>query len=231
MKLQLFKLQLIYHHYSPKTLFIKIFIFATIMALLPCFDLFYPKVHNSFSFQRSNLPMNITELQTAFQDLLTQNYLHHNYKTLTVGKNSIKAVMVLRSLGFREAVGLDRRSYSSLVRAGSIYKLPFARDTFDFVFSMAMIDGVRVPAKMVLEMERVLKPTRVGVVLRRFNGPVPRKDVMKAAAPVGLYLKLSDVVGVRVVNRTVMVVFKKRVVEMDRWLLTPENKSAVLLPG
>ncbi|KAF5201580.1 peptide upstream protein [Thalictrum thalictroides] len=155
--------------------------------------------------------MNISELHSTFTNLLDGNWLNHHFKAaLIVGKDSIKAVMVMRKLGFREAIGVDRKPCTSMVKKGSIYGLPFKDNSFDFVFSMAMIDGVRVPARMVLEMERVLKPTRVGVVLRRVSGSVPTRDVMKAAAPVASYLKFSNIVDVRTLNRTVMVIFKKR---------------------
>ncbi|PIA52677.1 hypothetical protein AQUCO_01000503v1 [Aquilegia coerulea] len=175
----------------------------------------------------------LQELDSAFTNLLTGNWLNHYYKAaLIVGKDSIKAVMVMRKLGFNDAIGVDRnKAYRSMVKKGSIYRLPFKENSFDFVFSMAMIDGVRIPARMVLEMERVLKPTRVGVVLRRVSGSVPTRDVMKAAAPVASYLKFSNIVDVRTVNRTVMVIFKKRSIgirDCDERLM-PEEKAHTLL--
>ncbi|KAF9609708.1 hypothetical protein IFM89_018156 [Coptis chinensis] len=138
--------------------------------------------------------------------------------------------MVMRKLGFRDTVGVNSKPCSSLVKRGDIYALPLKEDSFDFVFSTAMIDGVKVPARMVLEMERVLKEGRVGVVLRRVAGNVvPARDVMKAAAPVSSYLKFSDVVDVRTVNCTVMVIFKKRFLGGLEQVLKKEKVSAAPL--
>ncbi|OVA07034.1 Methyltransferase type 11 [Macleaya cordata] len=213
MELGLFKLHVIYHNFSSKTLLIRIFFLATVMALIPCL-VFYPidGCEHSWTIQTVNLRMNVSDLNAAFRDLMARNWLTHGYRALSVGRDSVRAVMVMRKLGFTDAIGVDRKPCSSLVRRGNIYGLPFKENSFDFVFSTAMIDGVRVPARMVLEMERVLRPGRIGVLLRRLSGRFPASAMTKAAAPVLSYLKLSDIVDVRTINCTVMVVFRKRFV-------------------
>ncbi|KAK9165519.1 hypothetical protein Scep_000710 [Stephania cephalantha] len=210
MELRLLKLQLIYHNYSPKILLVKIFILATAMASIPCFNFVYTvdQRDNLYTVQASNLRMNATEIQSAIEELLKGGeWLNYGDRALALGRNSAKTVMVMRKLGFPDAIGVDKKP-CSLVKRGDIYALPFKRRSFDFVLSTAFIDGVSIPAKMVIEMERVLKPGGHGVVLRRMYGHFP---VMKAAAPVASYLKGSDIVGVRAVNCTIMVIFRKRV--------------------
>lgn len=131
-------------------------------------------------------------------------------RVLCVGRRAARAVMVFRKLGFRSSIGVDSKACSSMVMKGDPNRLPFGANSFDFVFSGAL-DAVRVPARLVMEMERVLRPGRSGAVGMFASGPVPTVSVMKAAAPVSAFLRYSEVVGVRTVNSSVMVVFRKRV--------------------
>lgn len=81
-------------------------------------------------------------------------------------------------------------------------------DSFDFVFSRDL-DKVSVPALLLLEVERVLKPGGVGALLVGVTGSHPN-DLIRAATPVSSSLRSSNVVHVSSVNDLSLVVFKKR---------------------
>nr|DAD20172.1 TPA_asm: hypothetical protein HUJ06_021635 [Nelumbo nucifera] len=85
-------------------------------------------------------------------------------KALCVGEGSDLVVSTLRELGFLDALGVERHLFFSLMRKSFTYKLEFKDNSFDFVFSRAL-DRVSVPALLVFDIERVLRPGGVGSVL------------------------------------------------------------------
>lgn len=220
----LFKVQFIYQNFSWKTSFIRIFFLATLMGFIPCLNLVLNPIEGcdrrlplpmirmkSTKVLTRNQPMSVSDLNLAFRDLMAGNWLVQGDKALSIGRGSLRTVKVMRKLGFVDAIGVARKPCSSYVRRGNIYALPFNENSFDFVFSTAFISGARVPARIVLEMARVLKQGSVGVLLTRLPGPTPATTALvKAVDPLASYLKFSDIVHVRRLNSTVIIVFKKR---------------------
>lgn len=145
---------------------------------------------------------NSSDLDAAFRDLVAANYLAAGDRALCVGPGSSATASAMRRVGVLAAI---RSS------ATACCGLPFGDDSFDFALADSL-HRVRVPARVVLEMERVIRPGRVGVVLRIGPGSIPPApgDLMKAAAPVVSLLRFSDVIGARAVNGSAMVVFRKR---------------------
>lgn len=84
--------------------------------------------------------------------------------------------------------------------------LPFPDGSIDLAVVVGL-DRARVPARVVLETERVLRPGRLGVVIRSGQG---RIRLVGESAPVTALLRSSDVVGAREVNGSVVIVFRKR---------------------
>ena len=73
-------------------------------------------------------------------------------ETYTPGYTSAaEAFMVRRRLDPNGAFFID-------FRQGSAYELPFAEDTFDAVFSHALLEHPRDPGRAAAEFRRVLKP-------------------------------------------------------------------------
>ena len=79
-----------------------------------------------------------------------------------------------------EAAGIRNMDF----RQGSAYELPFAEDTFDAVFSHALLEHLREPGKAVAEFRRVLKPGGVlGVCTPDWGGFImapPSPEVVEA---------------------------------------------------
>lgn len=227
------KLQLMLHH-SSKTIIFKLLLLATAVATIPCFHfiseidpingcdppwarfrfhplkLFETPPNSTAPEKPPNPKKTLTlDLDSLFKDMIASDWVARGDRILCVGRGAARAVMVLRKLGFRGAIGVDSRACSSLVVKGDPYRLPFGGNSFDFVYSGAL-DAVPVPARLVIEMERVLRPGKAGAVGRCVAGPLQTMEVMKAAAPVSSFLRFSDVAGVRTMNCSVMVVFRKR---------------------
>lgn len=144
----------------------------------------------------------------VFGVLMEMDLLDNKFKTLCVGVGSASAVSAIRELGFSDALGVDRHPFFSLLRKRFIYELDFKENTFDFVFSRAL-DKVSVPALLILEIERVLRPGAIGAIL---VGALDHKSgsLIRSATPVSAFLKSSNVVHVTGIDSFTLVVFEKR---------------------
>ncbi|KAL7127293.1 hypothetical protein ABFS83_14G244900 [Erythranthe nasuta] len=178
--------------------------------------------HNLTGFFNSAFPMffgpsastckgskNLTDY--VLKELMEKNFLDSNSKALCVGEGSSNAVTSLRHLGLSNAVGVDKHPFFSLLKRRFVYELGFEDDRFDFVFS-GDLDRVSVPALLVLEIERVLRPGGIGAMLvgaRRFYSG----GSVRLAAPIASFLKSSDVVRLCGVESFSLIIFKKRKIE------------------
>ena len=156
------------------------------------------------------LPCKDTEDSTTgvFRELMEMDLLDNGAKTLCVGVGSGTAISALRELGFSDALGVDRHPFFSLLRKRFIYELDFKENSFDFVFSRAL-DKVSVPALLMLEIERALRPGGIGAILvgaHDYNSG----GLIRSATPVSSFLKSSNVVHVSAINSYTLVVFEKR---------------------
>ncbi|CAI9105107.1 OLC1v1003962C1 [Oldenlandia corymbosa var. corymbosa] len=146
--------------------------------------------------------------KNVFEELMGKNLLDPNSKTLCIGDSSATAVAVLRDLGFTHAVSVGSHPTFSLLKRKYVCELDFEDDSFDFVYSRAL-DTVPVPALLVLEIERILRPGGIGAMLvgaRDFH----TGSLIRSATPVSLFLKSSDIVYVCGVGPNALVIFKKR---------------------
>ncbi|CAN0926891.1 hypothetical protein LINGRAHAP2_LOCUS35567 [Linum grandiflorum] len=148
---------------------------------------------------------------TVIRELTSKQLLDHNAKALCVGEGSASAVYALRELGFANASGADKHLFSFLPRQKKyIYQLEFEDNSFDFVFSSGDLSKVSVPASLVLEIERTLKPGGVAAALVGSNGGLVRNNLVRSAMPISSLLKSSNIVHVGYVDGYTLVVFKKR---------------------
>eukprot|EP00262_Sarcandra_glabra_P015480 TRINITY_DN4772_c0_g2_i1.p1 TRINITY_DN4772_c0_g2~~TRINITY_DN4772_c0_g2_i1.p1 ORF type:complete len:259 (+),score=21.65 TRINITY_DN4772_c0_g2_i1:104-880(+) len=165
---------------------------------------FYPfnLLGSSSCMPNANFTLNV------FREIMDKKLLNSGAKALSIGDQSASAVSALRKLGFSDAYGVNQRSFSSLLRKGFVYQLAFEDGSFDFVFS-SDLDRVSVPALLVLEIERVLKPGGAGAVLMGVSSSNPG-SLIKTAAPISTFLKNSNVVQVGSIESFTLVIFKKR---------------------
>ncbi|CAH9130255.1 unnamed protein product [Cuscuta epithymum] len=146
--------------------------------------------------------------KNVFEELMVNSFLDSDVKSLCVGEGADAAVLALRDLGFSDVSGVSSHPFFSLMKRRFMYELDFDDDSFDFVFSRSL-DRVSVPALLVLEIERVLRPGGSGAMLLGdhsfYSG-----NLVKQATPVSSFLKSSDVVHVCAVGPFTLVLFKKR---------------------
>ncbi|KAG9445562.1 hypothetical protein H6P81_011690 [Aristolochia fimbriata] len=140
-----------------------------------------------------------------FRDLLGMKLLTSGAKALCLGDRSSPAVSALRNLGFPNVFIFTQSPFTS--HRSLFNKLNFDDNSFDFVYSSGLHE-VSVPALLVLEIERVLKPGGIGAMLVGAADPTPG-TLIKAATPISSYLRSSEIVHVGLVHSFTLVVFKK----------------------
>lgn len=215
--MDLFTLQLIYHH-GPlsRALVLRVLLLSAAVAVLPFLSRDPPLDPDSpdarcggagaaYSPPSSSITPEI--IDSALLDLLADGYLPLGGRFLCHGPSAAAASAAMGRLGFphyQVAVSVPSEPCGS-------GDLPFGSASFDFVFSAGGLDGARAPALVAMEMERVLTPGCAGAVLLA-AGPLERpRSLVRTAAPVAAMLRASDVVAVRTVNSSaVVVVFRKK---------------------
>ncbi|KAM1597909.1 hypothetical protein PS2_032768 [Malus domestica] len=101
----------------------------------------------------------------VFQDLMSQGFLSRKAKSLCVETPSGHDVYALRESGVKDAVGVFKKALRPLVIPGEAHRLPFADNSFDFVFSGGgRLDKSPKPADFAAEIVRTLKPEGFAVV-------------------------------------------------------------------
>lgn len=165
---------------------------------------FLKPIWNSFECKED---MNLTT--SVVREIMGKRLLDYTANALCVGEGSASAVYVLRELGFDKTCGAHRNPFFSLKHRKFVYELQYADRSFDFVFSRDL-DEVSVPAVLVLEMERILKPGGIGAMLVGVSGLNPN-GLIRSATPVSSLLRSSNVVHVGYVQEYTLVVFKKRI--------------------
>ncbi|KAL4312767.1 hypothetical protein GQ457_01G016610 [Hibiscus cannabinus] len=145
---------------------------------------------------------------SVVRELMGKKMLSYNAKALCVGEGSVSAVMALRDLGFSNVNEVYRHPFFSLKRKKFVYELDYEDNSYDFVLSRDL-DKVSVPALLVLEIERVLRPGGIGAILIGLSGSNPT-SLIRSATPVSSLLKASIVVYVDHLKEFTLVVFEKK---------------------
>jgi len=131
-----------------------------------------------------------------FRDLAARGLVRSWFKALCVGASSGASVVAVRENGMLDATAVDDRRSLAPMKADN-RRLPFADNSFDFVFS-GSFDRATVPALLASEIERTLKANGVAVMLvsrRRPNMGKP-SNLMHSLSPVVALFKRSDVIHV-----------------------------------
>ncbi|KAK1429132.1 hypothetical protein QVD17_11335 [Tagetes erecta] len=159
-------------------------------------------------------------------EVMKQEMISFDARALCVGEGSDSIALTLRELGFENAFGVHRNPILSLLQKRYEHKLDFESDSFDFVFSRTL-DRASVPALVVLELERVLRPGGVGAILVGPNN-FHTRSLVRSATPVSLLLRSSEILHVCGINSFTLIVFKKHlesVVLFDKYQLPNDCPS------
>ncbi|CAJ1968505.1 unnamed protein product [Sphenostylis stenocarpa] len=163
--------------------------------------LFQSRILNTFwgSFDSMNCKNDSTLTSILIGILKGKRLLNYGAKTLCIGHGSHMIASAMQRLGFSSVVGLNKHAFFSLNSKNIASHFEYNDSSFDFVVSKD-VDMVSVPALLVLEVERILKPGGIGVLLVGSS----------SSSSVSSFMRSSSVVHVVHVNKLSLVVFKKR---------------------
>ncbi|KAI4349159.1 hypothetical protein L6164_009791 [Bauhinia variegata] len=183
---------------------------STNVTLTPGSYLFQSRILNKFwgSFDSMNCKKDVNLTINAVTELMGKQLLDRGAKSICLGEGSPMAVSAMQQLGFSEVSGVHKHRLFSLKQKNLVYELDYQDSSFDFVFSRDL-DKASVPALLLLEVERILKPGGIGALLVAATGS-NSNDSIRSATPVSLSLRSSSVVHANYINELNLVVFKKR---------------------
>ncbi|GMH23119.1 hypothetical protein Nepgr_024962 [Nepenthes gracilis] len=165
-------------------------------------------------------------IMAMVRELMEKHLLNHDAKALCVGWGSSSAAIALRKLGFANADGVNMRRIFTLNPKLVDLELDYEDSSFDFVLRRDL-DKVSVPALLVDEVERILKPGGIGALLVGFEDSRPG-SLIKSANSVSSFLKRSTVIHLTSSMGFTFVAFKKKidtVGSFDRYRLPVDCQS------
>jgi len=162
--------------------------------------LFQSRILNTFwgSFDSIKCQNHTTLVSTVIAILKSKRLLNYGAKTLCIGQGSNIVVSTMQRLGFSTVAALNNHAFFSPNNKNFASHFEYKDSSFDFVLSKD-VDQVSVPAVLVLEVERILKPGGIGVLLVGSS----------SSSSVSSLITSSTVVHVGYVNELSLVVFKK----------------------
>ncbi|XP_068666557.1 uncharacterized protein [Aristolochia californica] len=166
---------------------------------------FYPVPLVESPLEPTLCQVDVNVTSDLFRELMRMKLLTSGAKALCLGDRSSPTVSAMENLGFPNVFIFTRPPFTS--HRSLFNKLTFDDNSFDFVFAGGLHE-VSVPALLLLEIERVLKPGGIGAMLVGAAGSAPG-TLIKAATPISSFLRSSEVVHVGRVHSFTLVVFKK----------------------
>ncbi|KAJ0028360.1 hypothetical protein Pint_35609 [Pistacia integerrima] len=196
------------NHTASRRVLLRAVLFATALSVVPLLQIlsgFDPVMFNAVSFNDCSLTSDYSKphlflgrfmypilgslgsmqckenanLTTIVaRELVGMHMLNDDAKTLCVGEGSSSSVHALREMGFSNAYGVYRHTFFSLKHKKLVYELDYEDNSFDFVYSRDL-DKVSVPALLVLEIERVLRPGGIGAMLVGVSSSSPNGLIRK----------------------------------------------------
>ncbi|KAL2323268.1 hypothetical protein Fmac_027647 [Flemingia macrophylla] len=181
--------------------------------------LFQSRILDTFwgSFDSITCENDTALASAALAALIAKRLLHSAANSLCIGRASPSLVFAMRRSGFSRVVALRTHPFFSLNNKNLVSKFDYKDSSFDFVFSKDL-DKASVPASLLLELERILKPSGIGALL------LP-SSYTSTSNSVSSFLRSSSVVHVGYVHHLKLVVFKKRSLFFNRVL--PEDCAKV----
>ncbi|GAB2229648.1 hypothetical protein Drorol1_Dr00013897 [Drosera rotundifolia] len=172
---------------------------------------------------------------SVVSELIGMNLLNHDARALCVGFGCASSVGALREAGFVNVLGSGlvnangvlQHSVFQLKQEEVVHVLDCEDNSFDFVL-MRDLDKVSVPALLVNELERILKPGGLGAVLIAGEGS-SAGSLIRSATSVTSCLRSSDVVHVTSLMGFTLVAFQKKsgVVDFFEFHRLPSNCPSI----
>lgn len=170
--------------------------------LKPVTPIAFPHLRSGLCMENMNLTIDVA------MELMSKKLLNYDARALCIGQGSGEAVIALREMGFSDVDLSHGHPFFSLKKKQVICELDFDDNSFGFVITRDL-KRVSVPALLVNEVERILKPGGIAAVLVGIEGS-NHDSLIRSATSVSSFLKSSNVVHVVSLGTFTLVAFKKR---------------------
>ncbi|CAA0386126.1 putative methyltransferase type 11 [Arabidopsis thaliana] len=151
---------------------------------------------------------NISLTTQVVRELTGMNLLSNDSKALCIGRRSVSAVLAMNRQGISDVSVAYMPPVFAFKHRKFTSELHYEDASFGFVFSMDL-ESVAVPASLVYEIERILKPGGTGAMLVGTTSGSDSNELVRSVSPVSSLLKNSSVVHVASLGKQVLVVFKR----------------------
>lgn len=175
---------------------------------------------------------NINLTTQVVRELTDMNLLSNDSKALCIGRRSVSALLAMNREGISDvSVAYMPRVFAFKHRKFTS-ELHYEDASFGFVFSIDL-ETVAVPASLVYEVERILKPGGTGAMLVGTTSGSDSNGLVRSVSPVSSLLKNSSVVHVASLgDEQVLIVFRRNGEDSFRldqnYLQLPADCSSVL---
>lgn len=142
------------------------------------------------------------------RELTGMNLLSNDSRALCIGRRSVSAVLAMNRQGISDVSVAYMPPVFAFKHRKFTSELHYEDASFGFVFSMDL-ETVAVPASLVYEIERILKPGGTGAMLVGTTSGSDSNGLVRSVSPVSSLLKNSTVVHVASLGEQVLVVFKR----------------------
>ncbi|KAK9755636.1 hypothetical protein RND81_01G039900 [Saponaria officinalis] len=168
-----------------------------------------PVTSTAFPYLRPKMCVeNLNVTMDVVRELVSKNVLSYGGKALCIGDESELTVVTLREMGFDDVNEIRKHPFFMLKQKQVVFELDFEDNSFDFVVA-SDLSKVSIPALLVNEVERVLKPGGIAALLVGTENS-SRDNLIRSATSISLFLKSSNVVDVVSLRDFDLVAFKKR---------------------
>lgn len=151
---------------------------------------------------------NIYLTTEVVRELTGMNLLSNDSNALCIGRRSVSAVLAMNRQGISDVSVAYMPPVFAFKHRKFTSELHYEDASFGFVFSMDL-ETVTVPASLVYEIERILKPGGTGAMLVGTISGSDSNELVRSVSPVSSLLKNSSVVHVASLGEQVLVVFKR----------------------
>ncbi|KAG7560715.1 Methyltransferase type 11 [Arabidopsis thaliana x Arabidopsis arenosa] len=151
---------------------------------------------------------NIYLTTEVVRELTGMNLLSNDSNALCIGQRSVSAVLAMNRQGISDVSVAYMPPVFAFKHRKFTSELHYEDASFGFVFSMDL-ETVTVPASLVYEIERILKPGGTGAMLVGTISGSDSNELVRSVSPVSSLLKNSSVVHVASLGEQVLVVFKR----------------------
>ncbi|XP_057549376.1 uncharacterized protein LOC130827623 [Amaranthus tricolor] len=173
----------------------------------PITPIAFPHLRSVMCNNNFNLTIDVVK------ELMGKKLVDNGAKALCIGQETSSYVSALRKFGFSNVDEIHRHPLFMSNQKQLVFELRFDDNSFEFVV-VEDLSKVLVPAVLVSEVERILKPNGIGAMLVGMQSS-NHDNLIRSASLVSSFLRNSNVIDVVSFGSFTLVAFRKKGKSLD----------------